>query len=66
MVDETLSWLDPQADDSVIYVAFGSRTAMSRDQMRELGMGLKRSGCGFLRVVKSTIVDVEEKDGLED
>ncbi|KAL8141939.1 hypothetical protein V2J09_014971 [Rumex salicifolius] len=38
-VDETTSWLDGQPDDSVVYVAFGSRTALSRQQIKELGTG---------------------------
>lgn len=56
-----LPWLDAQPARSVVYVSFGSRTVMSVDQMKELGTGLERSGCRFLWVVKSKVVDREEE-----
>ncbi|XP_024955901.1 zeatin O-xylosyltransferase-like [Citrus sinensis] len=34
---QPLAWLDDQATGSVVDVSFGSRTAMSREQLRELG-----------------------------
>ncbi|KAF2313577.1 hypothetical protein P3X46_029715 [Hevea brasiliensis] len=61
-----LLWLDDQPEKSVVYVSFGSRTAMSNDQIRELGYGLDKSGCRFLWVVKTTKVDKEDKAGLEE
>ncbi|KAI3412733.1 Glycosyltransferase [Psidium guajava] len=61
-----LPWLGDQPVGSVIYVSFGSRTAMSRDQLRELGDGLVRSGVRFLWVVKSKKVDQEDTEDLED
>ncbi|KAK7260371.1 hypothetical protein RIF29_26362 [Crotalaria pallida] len=62
-----LRWLDDQDSGSVVYVSFGSRTALGRDQIREIGEGLMRSGCRFLWVVKDKIVDREEEEGkLED
>ncbi|OIW04722.1 hypothetical protein TanjilG_06714 [Lupinus angustifolius] len=61
-----LKWLDDKAKGSVVYVTFGSRTAMGRDQMREIGEGLVRSGSMFLWVVKGKKVDrEEEEEGLE-
>ncbi|KAK9197479.1 hypothetical protein WN943_005617 [Citrus x changshan-huyou] len=36
---QPLAWLDDQATGSVVDVSFGSRTAMSREQLRELGDG---------------------------
>lgn len=39
---------------------------MSNDQIRELGYGLDKSGCRFLWVVKTSIVDKEEKESLEE
>ncbi|CAD5184302.1 unnamed protein product [Musa acuminata subsp. malaccensis] len=42
-----------QPDRSVVYVSFGSQTAMSTELMKELGSGRERSGCRFLWVVKS-------------
>ncbi|GMP30671.1 hypothetical protein CsSME_00005231 [Camellia sinensis var. sinensis] len=55
-----LAWLDDQPEGSVVYVSFGSRTAMSREQIKELGDGLVRSGCGFLWLVKEKKVDWED------
>ncbi|KDP27200.1 hypothetical protein JCGZ_19899 [Jatropha curcas] len=63
---QCLSWLDNQPEKSVVYVNFGSRTAMSNDQIKELGHGLDRSGCRFLWVVKTSTVDKEDKEGLEE
>ncbi|MQM20711.1 hypothetical protein Taro_053737 [Colocasia esculenta] len=56
-----LPWLDAQPERSVVYVSFGSRTALSAEQMRELGAGLEKSGCRFLWVVKSKKVDKEDE-----
>ncbi|KAH0984994.1 hypothetical protein GBA52_012171 [Prunus armeniaca] len=61
---QQLAWLDDQPTGSVLYVSFGSRTAMSRDQIRELGDGLVRSGCRFLWAVKDKKVDVEDDEKL--
>ncbi|KAK3409342.1 hypothetical protein EUGRSUZ_J01468 [Eucalyptus grandis] len=61
-----LAWLGDQPIGSVVYVSFGSRTAMSRDQIRELGDGLVRSGVRFVWIVKSKKVDEEDTEGLED
>ncbi|XP_042483482.1 UDP-glycosyltransferase 708G1-like [Macadamia integrifolia] len=60
-----MEWLDGQEKGSVVYVSFGSRTAMSREQIREVGEGLVRSGCGFVWVVKDKKVDREE-EGVEE
>ncbi|KAK4283301.1 hypothetical protein QN277_000266 [Acacia crassicarpa] len=64
--DCPLKWLDEQPEDSVVYVSFGSRTAMKRDQIREIGDGLMRSGCRFVWVVKDKPVDREEEEELEE
>ncbi|WJX31988.1 hypothetical protein P8452_20365 [Trifolium repens] len=62
-----INWLDDQAIGSVVYVCFGSRTALGRDQMREIGNGLMRSGYNFLWVVKDKIVDKEDEEiGLDE
>ncbi|XP_010258947.1 PREDICTED: UDP-glycosyltransferase 13-like [Nelumbo nucifera] len=60
----SVEWLDGQPAGSVLYVSFGSRTAMSREQIRELGDGLVRSGCRFLWVVKDKKVDREDEEEL--
>ncbi|KAM7516737.1 hypothetical protein LguiA_006320 [Lonicera macranthoides] len=61
-----LPWLDEQAAKSVLYISFGSRTTMSKEQMRELGTGLERSGHKFLWVLKGNKVDKEDKEQVQD
>ncbi len=63
---QSLTWLDNQPMESVVYVSFGSRTTMSKDQIRELVDGLERNGCRFLWVIKTNKVDKEDKDELKD
>nr|QLF98867.1 2-hydroxyflavanone C-glycosyltransferase [Arisaema erubescens] len=58
-----IPWLDDQPERSVVYVSFGSRTALSAEQIRELGAGLEKSGCRFLWAAKSKKVDKED-DGV--
>ncbi|XP_039029041.1 UDP-glycosyltransferase 13-like [Hibiscus syriacus] len=58
-----LEWLENQREISVVYVSFGSRTPMCKEQIRELGNGLVLSGYKFLWAVKSKVVDKEEKSG---
>ncbi|KAK3222904.1 hypothetical protein Dsin_009929 [Dipteronia sinensis] len=60
-----LKWLDDQPEGSVVYVAFGSRTALSREQINELGNGLVNSGCRFLWVVKDKKVDKDDDESLD-
>ncbi|XP_044485652.1 UDP-glycosyltransferase 83A1-like [Mangifera indica] len=52
-----LRWLDSQAIGSVIYVALGSTTTLSRQQFEELALGLESSGQPFLWVVRSNLVN---------
>nr|XP_043606537.1 UDP-glycosyltransferase 708C1-like [Erigeron canadensis] len=61
---QTLPWLDKQPTRSVVYVSFGSRTAMSKDQITELRNGLEKSGQKFLWVLKTKIVDKEDSEEL--
>ncbi|KAJ8437826.1 hypothetical protein Cgig2_013442 [Carnegiea gigantea] len=63
---EVATWLNDQSARSVLYVSFGSRAAISRKQMRELGNGLVSSGCKFLWVVKARNVDREDREELEE
>ncbi|CAN6708539.1 unnamed protein product [Malus baccata var. baccata] len=60
-----LSWLDSQPAETVVYVSFGSRTAMSNEQIKELSDGLERSGYRFLWVLKTSKVDKEDKEDLK-
>ncbi|XP_031491535.1 UDP-glycosyltransferase 708G1-like [Nymphaea colorata] len=61
--DQVLEWLDQQQERSVAYVSFGSRNALSSNQILELAAGLERSGCRFLWVVKTKDVDIDEDGG---
>ncbi|KVI02479.1 UDP-glucuronosyl/UDP-glucosyltransferase [Cynara cardunculus var. scolymus] len=63
---QPLPWLDQQPPESVVYVSFGSRTAMSRAQIRELRDGLELIGRNFLWVLKSRIVDKEDTEDIEE
>ncbi|KAH7845428.1 hypothetical protein Vadar_001847 [Vaccinium darrowii] len=59
-------WLDGRSDGSVVYVSFGSRTAMLKEQIREIGDGLERSECAFFWVLKGSKVDKEDTVGIEE
>ncbi|KAJ6364685.1 hypothetical protein OIU76_029618 [Salix suchowensis] len=61
-----LTWLHDQPAGSVMYVSFGSRTALSREHVIELGEGLVMSGRRFVWVVKDKKVDTEDNEGLEE
>lgn len=48
-----LTWLDKQPLGSVLYVSFGSGGTLTREQMKELALGLEMSKQRFLWVVKT-------------
>nr|BAK55745.1 UDP-glucose glucosyltransferase [Gardenia jasminoides] len=57
-----MEWLDAQPPSSVIYISFGSLGSLQFDQVKELAVGLERSGYRFLWCLrrpppKNTIVD---------
>ncbi|RWW16644.1 hypothetical protein GW17_00019460 [Ensete ventricosum] len=41
-----LKWLDEQPVASVLYISFGSLGVLSRDQMKEMALGLRRAAIG--------------------
>ncbi|XBI39541.1 hypothetical protein VPH35_124290 [Triticum aestivum] len=57
-----MEWLDTKPADSVVYVAFGSRAGMDREQLDELLLGLEESGRPYLCVVRKD-VKAEFADG---
>ncbi|XP_030553635.1 UDP-glycosyltransferase 90A1-like [Rhodamnia argentea] len=67
-------WLDRKqaGGERVLYAAFGSQAEMPAAQLREIAIGLERSGASFLWVVKSReseiVADVDGgfKDRFED
>ncbi|XP_017972984.1 PREDICTED: UDP-glycosyltransferase 88A1 [Theobroma cacao] len=52
-VAECLTWLDSQPSKSVVYLCFGSLGLFPREQLREIAVGLERSGQRFLWVVRN-------------
>ncbi|KZV43389.1 hypothetical protein F511_21981, partial [Dorcoceras hygrometricum] len=60
-----LQWLDEQAPESVLFISFGSRTALSRDQTLQLRDGIEKSGCKFLWILKSNKVDKDDKEDVQ-
>lgn len=52
----SISWLDKQPPNSVIYVSFGSLAAFEKDDFIELAYGLANSGQRFLWVVRPDLV----------
>ena len=53
-VDACMKWLDTKEIGFVIYVSFGSVTALREEQMDELAWGLKNSNSYFLWVVRES------------
>jgi len=50
--NECLDWLDAQAEESVLYISFGSENSISSAQTVELAMGLQASGVKFVWVLR--------------
>ncbi|KAJ6818078.1 anthocyanidin 5,3-O-glucosyltransferase-like [Iris pallida] len=50
---ECLAWLDAQPEKSVVFLCFGSLGSFSAEQVKEMAIGLERSGQRFLWVVRS-------------
>ncbi|XP_030536199.2 UDP-glycosyltransferase 89B2-like [Rhodamnia argentea] len=52
--EEVLKWLDGRKERSVVYVCFGSRTALENDQMAALATALEMSRVHFIWCVRET------------
>ncbi|PON75154.1 UDP-glucuronosyl/UDP-glucosyltransferase [Parasponia andersonii] len=52
--DTCISWLNDKSLGSIVYVSFGSLSALEAEQMRKLAWGLKRSNHYFLWVVRES------------
>ena len=59
---ECLTWLDAQPCGSVVFLSFGSKGTFSEVQLKEMAMGLERSGHRFLWVVRSAPTSNSEPD----
>ncbi|XVF73991.1 hypothetical protein PTKIN_Ptkin13bG0026100 [Pterospermum kingtungense] len=60
-----LSWLEKQPSKSVVFLCFGSRGTFSSPQVKEIALGLERSGQRFLWVVKNPPDDEKAKQTEE-
>ncbi|XP_030455608.1 flavonol 3-O-glucosyltransferase UGT89B1-like [Syzygium oleosum] len=60
--EEVLKWLDGREERSVVYVCFGSRTALANDQMAALAAALEMSRAHFVWCVRDT-ADWQVRDG---
>nr|AFJ52985.1 UDP-glycosyltransferase 1 [Linum usitatissimum] len=64
--DQTCStWLDKHPPKSVVYVAFGSTTALNQKQFQELATGLEMTKRPFLWVIRSDFVNGTGSSGQE-
>ncbi|KAH8487815.1 hypothetical protein H0E87_023764 [Populus deltoides] len=50
--DEIMKWLDDQHENSVVFLCFGSQGAFREEQLKEIAIGLERSGQLFLWAVR--------------
>ncbi|KAG0551183.1 hypothetical protein BDA96_01G401300 [Sorghum bicolor] len=62
---ECLEWLDAQPEKSVVFLCFGSRCAHSAEQLRDIAVGLDRSGQRFLWAVRTPPAGTDDGGGLE-
>lgn len=49
--DACIKWLTTQEENSVVYVSFGSFVSLSKEEIRELALGLESSKRSFLWVI---------------
>ncbi|CAM8983783.1 unnamed protein product [Rhodiola kirilowii] len=61
-----LQWLDTQPNRSVIYLSFGSRTALPVDQITEIAKALEICSYRFVWILKLSKVDKEDREDLVD
>uniref|UniRef100_A0A0D9WQD9 Glycosyltransferase n=1 Tax=Leersia perrieri TaxID=77586 RepID=A0A0D9WQD9_9ORYZ len=61
-----LAWLDAQPERSVVFLCFGSRGALSREQVREMATGIENSGQRFLWVLRAPAGETEAAALLPD
>ncbi|XP_044467970.1 anthocyanidin 5,3-O-glucosyltransferase-like [Mangifera indica] len=52
-IHECLSWLDSQPSQSLLFLCFGSLGVFYTEQLKEIAIGLERSGVRFLWVVRT-------------
>ncbi|KAL6616021.1 hypothetical protein ACP70R_038291 [Stipagrostis hirtigluma subsp. patula] len=52
---ECLAWLDARPARSVVFLCFGSASSVPAEQLREIAVGLERSGHAFLWAVRAPV-----------
>ncbi|KAI5682840.1 hypothetical protein M9H77_04068 [Catharanthus roseus] len=50
--NKCLEWLDQKPQNSVIFVSFGTTTSLSDEEVKEIAVGLERSGQNFIWVLR--------------
>ncbi|GAB4854783.1 hypothetical protein Ancab_023368 [Ancistrocladus abbreviatus] len=62
-----IAWLDKKLEQgkAVMYIAFGTQAEISNEQLREITIGLEKSGVEFLWVIREKIGQEEIIDGFE-
>lgn len=60
--DSSITWLNTQAPNSVLYVSFGTLANISKEQFLEVAWGLANSKQPFLWVVRSSLVQGSEEN----
>ncbi|WVZ56873.1 hypothetical protein U9M48_007344 [Paspalum notatum var. saurae] len=63
---ECLAWLDAQPEKSVVFLCFGSRGTHPAEQLREIAVGLDRSGHRFLWALRRPAGTATATDDLKD
>ncbi|XP_043711659.1 UDP-glycosyltransferase 88F4-like [Telopea speciosissima] len=60
-VSQCLSWLDAQPSQSVVFLCIGSRGVFSKAQVKEIAVGLEKSGQRFLWALRKPISEDNKK-----
>ncbi|XP_042507300.1 UDP-glycosyltransferase 88F3-like [Macadamia integrifolia] len=60
-INQCLSWLDAQPSRSVVFLCFGSRGVFSKAQVKEIAVGLEKSGQRFLWVLRKPLSEDNDK-----
>lgn len=58
-----MQWLDDNTKKSYVYLSFGSRTALPKDQIAEISKALEESKYRFVCILKLRKVDKEDREG---